>query len=179
MKRLVLLFASLLACDEPTPGSDDGVGPGAQPGCVPSECQAESMRYQMCLNAACDGQYTACYGPDHARNIYNGGPCSAWQTCIESCGCSTTCQTSCGQAPLTCLDCVGGALQVCMVNANCAPLNCVVDAGTGNLGACNRLAQCCGSLVDQGQRATCSQLYTNLSPAGDDVCAGVIPTFCK
>jgi hypothetical protein len=177
MKRLwplVLLFA----CDEPL-GADDGVGNGTQTGCgVPSECEAEATRYSGCLQGACNAQYVSCYGPDYARGIYNGGPCSAYQACVEACNCSTTCQTACGQAPLTCIDCIHGPLQLCTLNAQCAPAQCVADAGLGNRGACTNLALCCNTLANEVQRLQCTTLHTSLSPAGDDVCAGVIPAFC-
>lgn len=178
MKRSLLVLALLLGCNEQL-ASDDGIGEGTQPSCrVASECQTEFMRYQSCQQAACDGQYRSCYGPDYARSIYNGGPCSSWQTCVDRCNCDTACQTSCGQAPVTCLDCIVGTLEPCTTAAACDPLQCTVDAGTGSVGACERLARCCSSLADQALRAQCTTLYTNLAPAGDEICQGVIPAFC-
>jgi hypothetical protein len=178
MKRALLLLASLAACDENL-SSDDGIGNGGQPGCgAPSECQGEVERYQGCLRSACDAQYRGCYGPDYAAGIFNGAACSAWQTCVAACGCDQGCQTSCGQAPLPCVDCILGPLELCTLQAVCAPAQCNVDAGSSAEGGCMRLALCCGTIEDPTRRAQCTTVHQSLSSVSDQVCQDVLPTFC-
>lgn len=179
MRQLLLLLAMSVACDEPDAAEPGGGGTSSPSTCgVAAECQPEITRYQRCVQSACGAQFRACYGPDYASGIYNGGPCSAWQACVNGCGCNQTCQLACGQTPLTCSDCVAGALSICVGGSACAPAQCVVvDAGSAAVGGCNRLALCCASLFDRTQQVQCNTLYQDLSPAGDQACQGIIPSF--
>jgi hypothetical protein len=177
MKRTTLLLMLLAACDK-EPRTGDAFGSAQQPGCYGgSECRAEALRYQTCLYTACDAQYRGCYGPDYASQVYQGAPCSSYQACIDACGCNTTCQTACGDAPSGCIACLSGALNQCLLLVECPLPECRTDAGV-HAGACSSLAACCSGLSDERNRSQCMTLYNNLSPSGDDICAGVLSSFC-
>jgi hypothetical protein len=180
MRKLVLILL-LVGCDEDAMGAG-GDNTGRDVCMGSAECEGARQTYQSCLNQACDTYYRVCFGPDYASGIYNDGPCSSYYNCVNGCGCNdAVCQTSCGQPPVTCTECLAGPLQVCLARSGCTQPACdtpVYDAGSNVTGACNRLAACCATLTGSAQ-TQCSTLYQNLSPAGDSTCADIIPSFCR
>lgn len=141
-----------------------------------SSCPAsESKAYGDCVAAACDMQYTECFGPGWTTGSFSG-PCAELVTCTNACACGDQmCRAKCTVAP-ACMTCLLGTTQC---SSTCKPPACASGSSgaTGEPGAeCARLATCCAAIKNVDVKQQCNDSHKLLG-MNDSACKTVADAY--